>query len=78
MFFDVEIELPDSLRPNTWEAVDAAMDGIGFKVNRGSNDRKLYHGSYEGNPDSLRIKIGQALQDKSLNLPMAISPGADS
>jgi hypothetical protein len=78
MFFDVEIELPDSLHPNTWETVNAAMHGIGFKVKRESNARTLYHGSYEGNPDSLRIKIGQALQDKSLNLPMAISPGADS
>lgn len=78
MFFDVEIELPDSLLPNTWEAVNAAMDEIGFKAKRKSNARTLYHGLYEGNPDSLRIKIDQALDEKSLKLPMAISAAADS
>jgi hypothetical protein len=78
MFFDVEIELPDNLQPNTWETVNAAMSQIGFKVKRQSNARTLYHGAYEGNPDGLRIKIDQALQDKSLTLPMAISAGADS
>jgi hypothetical protein len=78
MFFDVEIELPDSLHPNTWEAVNAAMDGIGFKAKRKSNARTLYHGSYEGNPDGLRIKIDQALYEKSLKLPMAISAAAES
>ena len=73
MFFDVEIELPDTLQPNTWEAVDAAMDEIGFKANRKSDARTVYNGSYEGNPDSLRVKIDQALDKKSLQMPMAIS-----
>jgi hypothetical protein len=78
MFFDVGIELPDSLHPNTWEAVNAAMDEIGFKAKRKSNARTLYNGSYEGNPDSLRIKIDLALYEKSLKLPMAISAAGES
>lgn len=73
MFFDVEIELPDTVHPNTWQAVNAAMDGIGFKPKQESNARKLYHGSYAGNPDGLRVKIDQALDEKSLKLPIAIS-----
>ena len=78
MFFDVEVELPDSLPSNSWEAVDTAMNTIGFKVKRRSDARSLYYGSHEGNPDSLRVKIDQALSEKSLQLPMAISTGAES
>jgi hypothetical protein len=54
------------------------MDEIGFKAKRKSNARALYNGSYEGNPDSLRIKIDQALYKKSLKLPMAISAAGES
>jgi hypothetical protein len=78
MFFDVEIELPDGLHPSAWEAVNAAMDEIGFKPKQESDARKMYRGSYEGNPDILRVKIDEALSQKSLTLPIAISPAAEN
>jgi hypothetical protein len=75
MKYQVAIELPETLSPETWPEVDAALEGIGFQAERKSDTRTLYRGSFEGNPDSLRMKIDEAFDAKSLKLPLAISAG---